>query len=205
MIKKMIKQYGYLGSLKLSVSLIRSKLFYPKARLIRFPFDMRGKKFINYGKGFTTGRGCRIEAYPLEGRSNVITIGENVQINDYVHITGVKKVAIGNNVLIAGKVYISDSSHGNYSGSEYDSHPLTIPKERPLFCREVIIEDNVWIGESVSVLAGVTIGKGSIIGSNSVVTKSVPKYAIAAGNPAHLIKKFDSKTNKWEKINEGKE
>jgi len=204
MIKKMIKQYGYFGSLKLSFSWIRSKLFYPKARLIRFPFDMRGKKFINYGKGLTTGRGCRIEAYPSDGRSNVITIGENVQINDYVHITGVKKVAIGNNVLIAGKVYISDSSHGNYSGSQHDSHPLTIPKERPLFYREVIIEDNVWIGESVSVLAGVTIGKGSIIGSNSVVTKSVPEYAIAAGNPAHLIKKFDSKTNKWEKTNEEK-
>ena len=199
--KNMIKQYGYWGLFKLLISLIKSKLFYPKARLIRFPFDIKGKKFINYGKGFTTGRGCRIEAYPLDGKSTSIIIGKNVQINDYVHITGVKKVFIGNNVLIAGKVYISDSSHGNYSGSEDDSHPLSAPKERPLFCKEVIIEDYVWIGESVSVLAGVTIGKGSIIGANSVVTKNIPEYVIAAGNPAHLIKKFNFEKNKWEKFN----
>ena len=198
--RDMIKQYGCCGLLKLSISFIRSKLFYPKARLIRFPFDIRGKKFINYGKGFTTGRGCRIEAYPLDGKSTSIIIGENVQINDYVHITGIKKVVIGSNVLIAGKVYISDSGHGNYSGSEHDSHPLSIPRERPFFCKEVIIEDYVWIGESVSVLAGVTIGKGSIIGANSVVTKSVPEYTIAAGNPAYLLKKFNFENNKWEKI-----
>lgn len=196
----MIKRYGCFGLFKLSISLIKSKLFYPKARLIRFPIDIRGKKYINYGKGFTMGRGCRIEAYPLDGKSTSIVIGKNVQINDYVHITGVKKVFIGNNVLIAGKVYISDSNHGNYSGSKDDSNPLSVPIDRPLFSKEVIIEDCVWIGESVSVLPGVTIGKGSIIGANSVVTKNIPAYAIAAGNPARLIKKFNFETKKWERI-----
>ena len=200
MTKNILKRYGYFGLFKLLISLIKSRLVYPNARLIRFPIDIRGGKYIDYGKGLTTGIGCRIEAYPLDGKSTSITIGENVQINDYVHITGVKKVAIGNNVLIAGKVYISDSSHGNYSGSECDSHPLSIPKERLLFYKEVVIEDYVWIGESVSVLPGVTIGKGSIIGANSVVTKSIPEFVIAAGNPAHLIKKFNFKKNKWERI-----
>lgn len=198
--KDIIKRYGYLGSFVLLLSLIRSKLIYPKARLIRFPFDMRGRRYINYGKGFTAGRGCRIEAYPLDGKSTSIIIGKNVQINDYVHITGVKKVLIGDNVLIAGKVYISDSCHGNYSGSEYDSSPLSIPIDRPLTSKEVVIEDCVWIGESVSVLPGVTIGRGSIIGANSVVTKNIPEYAIAAGNPARAIKKFNFETKKWERV-----
>ncbi len=202
--KTIITRYGFLGSIELLFSWMRTKLFYPKARLIRFPIDMRGKKHIQYGKGFTTGRGCRIEAYPEKEKTKTIIIGENVQINDYVHITGVKKVLIGNNVLIAGKVYISDSNHGNYSASKEDSDPLSIPKDRPLFSKEVIIEDCVWLGESVAVLAGVTIGKGSIIGANSVVTKNIAPYTIAAGNPARMIKKFNFETAKWEKSCEAK-
>ncbi|MCP4650713.1 MAG: acetyltransferase [PVC group bacterium] len=196
----MIKRYGCFGLLKLSITLIRSKLLYPKARLIRFPIDIRGRKYINYGKGFTTGRGCRIEAYPIDGKSTTIIIGNNVQINDYVHITGVKKVLIGNNVLIAGKVYISDSNHGNYSGSKEDSNPLVVPTDRPLFSKEVIIEDCVWIGEAVSILPGVTVGKGSVIGANSVVTKNIPENVIAVGSPARVIKKFNFVINKWERL-----
>jgi lipopolysaccharide O-acetyltransferase len=194
------KHYGYLELIKLLFAVIKTRLFYPKARLIRFPFDMRGKKYIRYGKGFTTGRGCRIEAYPQDQKSVAIIIGENVQINDYVHITGIKKVSIGNNVLITGKVYISDSSHGSYSGELAASHPLSVPKDRHLFAKEVVIGDCVWIGESVSVLPGVTIGKGSIIGANSVVTKSVPEYVVAVGNPARLIKRFNFVSRRWEKV-----
>ena len=54
----------------------------------------------------------------------------------------------------------------------------------------VIIDDNVWIGEMTCILPGVSIGKGSIIGSNSVVTKDIPAYCMAAGNPAVVIKNF---------------
>ncbi len=202
--KNILTRYGYLGALELLFCLMRTKLLYPKARLIRFPFDIRGRKFIEYGKGFTTGRGCRIEAYPFDDKSISIRIGENVQINDYVHITGVKNVFIGNNVLIASKVYITDSNHGNYSTSKEHSNPLSIPKNRPLFSKEVIIEDCVWLGEAVTVLPGVVIGKGSIIGANSVVTKNITPYTITAGNPARVIKKFKFQTAKWEKICETK-
>jgi acetyltransferase-like isoleucine patch superfamily enzyme len=63
--------------------------------------------------------------------------------------------------------------------------------------KPIIIEDNVWIGESVSILPGVRIGRGSVIGSNSVVTRSVPAYSIAAGCPAKTIKKYDRTSNAW--------
>ena len=63
---------------------------------------------------------------------------------------------------------------------------------------EVIIEDNVWLGEFVSVLPGVKIGKGAIIGSNSVVTKDIPANTIAVGSPAKVIKKYNFETKKWE-------
>ena len=197
MIQK-INQYGLLGIIKMLINLIRTKLTFQNARIIRFPIDLRGKKFIQVSKGFTTGVGCRIEAYPKTDKK-VLLFGENFQMNDYVHITAMESVKIGNNVLLASKIYISDCSHGSYSGDENDSYPDSIPHDRPLSSKPVAIEDNVWLGEFVSVLPGVTIGKGSIVGANSVVSKNLPPYIIAVGTPAKPIKKFNFETNKWEK------
>lgn len=194
-----IKQYGFWGVIKMFLYLIKTKFTFRKARIIRFPIDIRGKKYISVAKGFTTGVGCRIEAYP-KNEETTLFFGENFQMNDYVHITAMEKVQIGNNVLLASKIYISDCSHGSYAGDEHDSHPDTRPDTRALFSKPVVIEDNVWLGEFVSVLPGVTIGKGTIVGANSVVSKSLPAYVIAVGTPAKPIKKFNFETNKWEKI-----
>jgi lipopolysaccharide O-acetyltransferase len=196
----MIIVYGFIGSVKMFRNLLLTKLFYTKSRLIRFPFDIRNKSNINLGIGLTTGVGCRIEAFPQMKEKIVLQFGKNVQLNDYVHITAMESVKIGNNVLLASKIYISDCSHGSYSGNENDCHPNTIPSDRPLYSKTVVIEDNVWLGEFVSVLPGVTIGKGTIVGANSVVAKSLPAYVIAVGAPAKPIKKFNFETSRWEKI-----
>ena len=193
-----MKKYGLSQIFYLSYCKFRTLFIFPNARIIRFPIDIRGKKFIQVSKGFTTGVGCRIEAYP-ETDKKVLFFGKNFQMNDYVHITAMESVKFGNNVLLASKIYISDCSHGSYSGDENDSHPDSIPHDRPLSSKPVVIEDNVWLGEFVSVLPGVTIGKGSIVGANSVVSKSLPPYVIAVGTPAKPIKKFNFETNKWEK------
>jgi len=196
----MQKRYTILGLRKLLFSYLNTKLFYSKSRLIRFPFDIRNKSNIDFGIGLTTGVGCRIEAFPKIKENIVLQFGKNVQINDYVHITAMESVKIGNNVLLASKIYISDCSHGSYCGDENDSPPNTIPAARPLFAKPVLIEDNVWLGEFVSVLPGVTIGKGTIVGANSVVAKSLPANVIAIGTPAKPIKKFNFETSRWEKI-----
>lgn len=180
----------------MGVFLVRTKFVFRKARLIRFPIDIRGKRFIQISSGFTTGHGCRLEAFPVND-NKALLIGENFQMNDYVHITAMKSVVIGNNVLFASKIYISDCSHGSYSGDQFDSHPDSIPKERILYSKAVVIEDNVWLGEFVSVLPGVTIGKGTIVGANSVVSKSLPPNVIAVGIPAKPIKKYDFDTQRW--------
>ena len=195
----MLNKYSIIGFFKLFISLIYTKLFYRNARLIRLPFDIRNRKNISIGDNLTTGINCRLEAYPIDDKI-VLKFGKNVQINDYVHITAMKSVLIGNNVLIASKVYISDCSHGSYAGDENDSNPNSIPSERPLFAKPVFISDNVWLGEFVSVLPGVTIGKGTIVGANSVVSKNLPDYVIAVGIPAKPIKKFNFETQKWQKI-----
>lgn len=197
----MLKRYGLLGSLKLFFSLIYTKLFFRNARLIRLPFDIRNKKYIKIGKNFTAGFGCRIEAFPVDEHigDTCIKIGENVQINDYVHIGAVGSITIGNNVLMASKIYISDHNHGSYDDFISD-HPMSIPIERESICKPVFIGDNVWIGESVCILPGVTIGKGCVIGALSVVTKDIPDYSIAVGSPAKVVKKYDFEINKWIRI-----
>ena len=152
---------------------VRGWFIFKNARLIRFPFRVRGKQYIK--------------------------IGENVEINDEVHIGATQKIIIEDNVLIASKVYISDHNHGSYKGDEQDS-PMSIPKERKIHSSPIRIEKNVWIGELCCILQGVTIGEGSIIGAMSVVTKDIPPYTIAVGSPAKLIKRYNFKTKKWDKI-----
>ena len=182
----------------LAKNLIKTKIFFPNARIIRFPIDIRGKKYIKFGKNLTTGRYCRIEAYKFYNLEPNLLIGNNVQINDFVHISCVKNVSIGNNVLIASRVFISDNNHGNYNG-ENQSNPSEIASKRIITSKDVIIEDNVWIGENVSIMPGIKIEKNAIIGANSIVTKNIPANTISVGNPARVVKKFNDDSGKWEK------
>lgn len=196
-----LRDYSLWRLIQMGVSFLRTRLFYRPALFIFFPLDIRGKRYIQLGQGMTCGTGCRFEAYPLDGHGPTLTIGANVQINDYVHITAIHHVEIGNNVLMASRIYISDVLHGDYSNPDarLQSPPVSIAKERPLCFKDVHIYDNVWIGEGACILPGVTIGENSIIGAGSVVTKSVPPNCIVAGNPARTIKSFNSQTQRWEK------
>lgn len=196
----MKSQYEFFGFIKMGFNYILTKLFYRNARLIRFPFDIRNRKLIQIGNGLTTGYGCRIEAHQINSDTNIkIFMGEGIEINDYVHIASGEKIIFGNHVLIASKVFITDINHGIYSGS-FQDNPFSIPNKRKLSTSPVIIEDNVWIGESVCIMPGVKIGKGSIIGALSVVTKNIPENSIAVGNPAKVIKIYNSEKKEWEVV-----
>lgn len=197
--KGLFRRYSLLQLFKLGLDVVRTKILFPNARIIRFPFDLRGKKYIDISEGFTTGIGCRLEAYP-ERENKVLHIGRNVQINDYVHISAMQNVTIGDNVLIASKVFISDLNHGSYGTDGIHDSPNTPPNNRKLYAKPVIIEKNVWIGEFVSILQGVTIGEGSIIGTMSVVNKDIPPNSIAVGSPAKVVKKYNDETKLWEKV-----
>ncbi|MGK0448747.1 MAG: lipopolysaccharide O-acetyltransferase [Polaribacter sp.] len=200
-IKENIKKYSLNEAIYLSYCFVRTKLIASNARLIRFPFKMRGHKHIKLGDHFTTGVGCRIDAFPAIGNEGIcLTIGKDVSINDYVHIASVSSVTIGNQVLMGSKIYISDHDHGFYGQDGKHDSPMTLPNKRKISYNPVVIKDNVWIGQSVSVLKGVTIGFGSIIGANSVVTKDIPPHCIAVGSPAQVIRTYDFESKLWKKI-----
>lgn len=93
------------------------------------------------------------------------------------------EITLHDGVIIGPRCKIYTRNHN------YDSDGLcSIPYDHIQICKDVCIEEAVWIGDSVIILPGVTIGKGAVIGAGSVVTKDIPPYAVAAGNPAKVIK-----------------
>lgn len=108
-----------------------------------------------------------------------ITIGKHVRINENVFLQG--KISIGDFVMIAPNVAIHSSTH-IYDSTDVPMVTMGLSKKR-----KVIIEDDVWIGRNALILPGIKIGKGSIIGANSVVTKHIEQYSIVGGVPAKLI------------------
>lgn len=198
-----LKLYGVLGTLYMISCYVRTRLFYRESRFIRFPFDIRGRKYINLGRNLTLGKNCRFEVFPhlmIEGENIKLRIGENVQMNDNVHICAMQSVKIGDNVLMASHVFISDNSHGCYKGVDNDSDPSIPPVERDYSTAPVRIGNNVWIGEGVAIMPGVEIGDGCVIGAHSIVNQSIPPHTIAVGAPAIPVKRWDSEKRKWIKI-----
>jgi lipopolysaccharide O-acetyltransferase len=195
-----LETYGFFGLIWLVLDVVRTRITFPGCRLIRFPAYVRGKRSIRFGKNLSTGRGLRIDAFSgLDSSKSLITIGSNVSINDYVHIGAIESISIGDRVLIASHVFITDHNHGCYGNYGINSDPSVPPDARPLCSSPVVIEDDVWIGEYVSVLPGVRIGKGSIVGSMTVVTHDIAPYSIAVGSPARVVKRYNFQTAKWEK------
>jgi lipopolysaccharide O-acetyltransferase len=135
-----------------------------------------------------------------DGREPCLFVGSDVEVNDYVHIAAAERVEIGDNVLIASRVFISDHNHGQYDISNPGSAPSIPPGKRPLASKPVKIGDNVWIGEQVCILPGVVIGDGAVVGSGAVVTRDVPADTIVVGNPAHAVRRFDRATKSWVRI-----
>lgn len=200
-INNLIARYGIMGLARLVLDLIYTRLFFAKARLIRRPAYFRGRKHIHLGERLTTGVGVRIDAFPSRV-GTVITIGDDVQLNDYVHIAAIQQVTIGAHTLIASKVFIADHHHGEYRIADANSRPHIPPAERPLVARPVYIGERVWIGENVCILPGVRIGDGAIIGAGAVVTSDIPTNSIAVGNPARIVRRFNAQLDRWVSVDE---
>jgi chloramphenicol O-acetyltransferase type B len=116
-------------------------------------------------------------------RSNVsrtTTLGRNINFNG-MEISGAGKVTIGNNFHSGRDCLMITQNHNYDSGN-------AIPYDGSYLMKDIVIKENVWIGDRVIILGGVTIEEGAIIQAGSVVVKSIPKCAIAGGHPAQVFK-----------------
>ena len=102
-------------------------------------------------------------------------------------------VTIGNDVMLAQNIVLSGLNHGYQDIS-------IVPHKQPVTKNKITIEDEVWIGANSVVVAGVTIGKHSIIAAGSIVNKDIPPYSVAAGNPAKIIKQYNPQNDVWERL-----
>ena len=131
--------------------------------------------FKDMGEGSNICDGVTIN-YPHR-----VSIGQRVSIHPYCWISGFGGISIGNFVAISSGTKIISFNH------IFPSTKIPI-KEQDYIKLPIKIEDDVWIGANVIILGNISIGKGSVIGAGSVVTKNIPNYSIAVGNPCKVIK-----------------
>ena len=157
------------------------------------PFDdLRGAKYISIGSDIIFGEHCFLTAWDsysttdgFQTFSPSITIGNNCHFGAFNHISSSNHIEIGDGFLSGKWVSIVDNAHGK---SGFDT--FTSPNKREIYSKgPIIIGKNVWIGDKATILPNVTIGDGSVIGANSVVTKNIPPNSIWIGNPGRLIKR----------------
>lgn len=127
------------------------------------------------------GKNARVQRDVVFGNVNNIVLDDNSQIG-YRNTLYVDELLIGKNVLIGPNVTIIGSNH------KYERRDIPIREQGVEYKKEIIIEDDVWIGSNAVILPGVTIKKGAIVAAGSVITKSVEEYQIVGGNPAKFIK-----------------
>jgi acetyltransferase-like isoleucine patch superfamily enzyme len=144
--------------------------------------SLRSVMSVNSGGSIAIGKGCDIHAFAmLITYGGPIRLGDNCSVNPFTIIYGNGGAYIGNNVRIAAHVMIIPSNHKPGT----DATPLHLSG---MTHKGIWIEDNVWIGAGAKILDGVSIGRNAVIGAGSVVTRSIPANATAAGVPARVLK-----------------
>lgn len=140
---------------------------------------------------FSIGKGSTIEDFSTvnNGVGHVI-IGDRTRIGLGNVLIG--PVTVGNDIMFAQNIVLSGLNHG------YEDINLPISQQKTSMA-EIFIEDEVWIGSNAVIVAGVRVGKHSVVAAGSVVTKDVPAYSIVAGNPARLIKQYNPELKTWER------
>jgi len=186
--------------------LIRTNQARPRlwVRLFLNPF------FHRRGKGSIIRNTSRLDVLPF----NKFDLGHNSTIEDFTTINnGVGDVFIGNNTLVGiGNVLIGPLTIGNniiiaqyvvMSGLNHDYESIDLPiSAQTINKRQITIDDDCWIGANVVITSGVKVGKHCVIAAGSIVTRDVPPFSIAAGNPARIIKQYNPEKKMWEKVDQ---
>lgn len=154
---------------------------------------IRGKKHIYIGNNTFIRPGARIECvteFAGKQYNPRLSIGNNVHIEQNIHMTCAESIEVGDNVTILSNALVTDINHS------YKKINVSL-LDQELETHRVKIGSYCLIGSGARIMPGVILGKNVIVGTNAVVTKSVPDYSIVAGVPATIIKKYNFEKNEW--------
>ncbi len=158
-----------------------------------------GLDCISLGRSSRISRNTRLlalKSYGAQQFNPQLNIGSNVSVGFGCTLSCVNRVDVGDDVTIGDNVYIADSHH------EY-GNPVLGVLNQPLLVGKISIGQGAWIGYGAFVAGDVSVGEHSVIGANSVVTRSVAAYTVVAGVPARLVKQFDHATGCWVRAGSG--
>ena len=154
------------------------------------PFRIDGPEGIELGSGTTMQRGGWLYCAGVDGIPASLKLGKGCVLGYNNHIAAVRDVVMGDHVLTANNVYISDNIH------EYKDISRPILHQPVRFKGEVSIGEGCWIGENACII-GARVGRNCVIGANAVVTHDIPDYSVAVGVPAVVIREFDPQLQRW--------
>lgn len=194
------KLFYWLG--KLYTYLLKGKFYnFGKNSIIKPFLNSSNEKYISIGNNVNIGSFCRITVSTEFGGVKCksknklrLKIGNNVDIGNNTFISSNNNIEIGDYVIMAPDVFITDHDHGFLDISK-NLHEQSLTENG-----HVKIEDNVFLGVKSTILKNVIIGEHSVVAANSVVTKNIPPFCVVAGNPAEIIKKYNFHLKRWIKV-----
>lgn len=147
------------------------------------PIRLSREHRIAIGRRVFVGSGSWLQVLE-DGTEVALEVGDGTSIAGNCVLSAARSVRLGRQVLLARNVYISDHIHA------YSDTARAVLEQGVEQIREVVIDDGAWLGQNVVVCPGVRIGRGAVIGANSVVLDNVPDYSLAVGAPAHVVREF---------------
>lgn len=153
-----------------------------------------GEPYIRIGANVIIGPYCSLSAGVMPTHvpetDPVVTIGDRVLIGRGSGVVGHRSITIGDGVFTGHNVYITDANHG------YEDVTLTIGEQ---FAppKPVVVGAGSWLGHGSIVLPGSTIGEHVAVGAGSIVTGDLPSFSVAVGNPARVVRRYDSERESW--------
>lgn len=155
--------------------------------------DLFGSHRMSFGDDVFVGKDSVLAiVYEREEPGAMITIGNGVWMNKRCYISAANDITIGDYAIFAPNVYLADSA--------YDYRQIGVPIMKQGLAsvtNRIHIGEHAWLGINAVVYGNVTVGKGCVIGANSVVTKSVPDYCVAGGQPARILRAYDDRIDDW--------
>lgn len=164
--------------------------FGPYSELAPPILSVEGAPGIHVGAFVKIGAHAVLEALVPE-RGVSLRIGDAAYIGHFTRITAVGEVVIGEEAMLADRVYVSDTNH------VYEDVSQPIKRQGLRDGRRVEIGRGAWVGIGAVIVGNVRIGEGAVVGANAVVTQDVPDLTVVAGNPAQVVRRHDGDEWRW--------